>query len=168
MLHNETATIREPLNSGPLATTPQIGSVPSVHAICNELGQREMKQNNLVVFGLSESNRDVETIQELVTTVGTHSEISSTFCVGQEMEGRPRPLVICFATKQGRDQLYSNLRNLRGRDRWNKVSVVPDLTKLQYMEEKKIYQLLLEEATKRNEESEEGNGLWKVIGGCHQ
>ena len=114
VLHNDTATIREPLNSGPLATTPQIGSVPSVHAICNELRQRERKQNNLVVFGLSESNRDVETIQELVTTVGTLSEIKSTFCVGKGMEGRPRLFIICFATKQGRDQLYSNLRNLRG------------------------------------------------------
>ena len=106
----------------------------------------------------------METVQELVTTVGTYSEISSTFRVGQKMEGRPRPLVVCFATKQGRDHLYSNLRNLRGRVRWNKVSVVPDLTKLQYMEERRIYLQLLEEATKRNDESEEGNGLWKVIG----
>ena len=163
-LHNDTATSREPLDAWPLATTPQIGFAPSVHAICNELRQREKKLNNLVVFGLSESNHDVETIQELVTTVGTYSEISSTFRVGQEMEGRPRPLVICFATKQGRDHLYSNLRNLRGRVRWNKVSVVPDLTKLQYMEERRIYLQLLEEATKRNDESEEGNGLWKVIG----
>ena len=59
--------------------------------------------------------------------------------------------------------MYRNLRNLRGQDKWNKVSVVPDLTKFQYMEEMKIYQQLLEEATKKNEESEEGNGLWKVI-----
>ena len=100
----------------------------------------------------------------MVTTVGILSEVNSTFRIGKEMEGKPRPLVICFATKQGRDQLYSNLRNLRGRDKWNKVSVVPDLTKLQYMEERKIYQQLLEEVTKKNEESEEGDGLWKVVG----
>ena len=164
-LHNDTATIEKSWNSGPLAAIPQVGPVfPSVHDICNELKQRERKQNNLVVFGLNECNRDAEIIQELVTTVGILSEVNSTFRIGKEMEGKPRPLVICFATKQGRDQLYSNLRNLRGRDKWNKVSVVPDLTKLQYMEERKIYQQLLEEVTKKNEESEEGDGLWKVVG----
>ena len=137
---------------------------PPVQAICNELKQRERKQNNLVVFGLNEDNRDGEIIQELVTTVGTLSKVNSIFRIGEEKEGKPRPLVICFATKQGRDQLYSNLRNLKGRDKWNKVSVVPDLTKLQCVEEKKIYQQLLEEVTKKNEESEEGDGLWKVVG----
>ena len=137
---------------------------PPVQVICNELKQRERKQNNLVVFGLNEGNHDGETIQELVTTVGTQSKVNSTFRIGEEKEGKPRPLVICFATKQGRDQLYSNLRNLKGRDKWNKVSVVPDLTKLQCVEEKKIYQQLLEEVTKKNEESEEGDGLWKVVG----
>ena len=38
------------------------------------------------------------------------------------------------------------------------------MSKHYHMEEKKIYQQLLEEATKKNEESEEGDGLWKVVG----
>ena len=50
---------------------------PPVQVICNELKQRERKQNNLVVFGLNEGNHDGETIQELVTTVGTQSKVNS-------------------------------------------------------------------------------------------
>ena len=41
----------------------QAHSFPPIQEICNELQQRENKQQNLVVFGLPESNGDAAEIQ---------------------------------------------------------------------------------------------------------
>ena len=117
-----------------------------------------------MLFGSPESNNDLEVAEALVQDVGVAANISTVYRVGGGVvENRPRILVVKFATERDRDGIYNNLRNLKGKPRWNKISVVPDLTKIQYQDEKAIYKNLLEEKKKKNDENT-GNGVWKIVG----
>ena len=140
-------------------------SFPSTHDICNELQQRDNKQQNLVVFGLTESIADTETAQQLVSDIGSLSSICSSFRIGKRVEGKSRPLIIRFTSKHERDDVYGRLKNLKGQTRWNNVSVALDLTKMQCTEEKRIYDLLAKKAQEKNEAIDVREGSWKVIGG---
>ena len=134
----------------------------SLNNICNELHLQ--KQRNLVLFGLQESNNDLEVTEALVQDVGVVANISAVNRVGGGVvENRPRTLVVKFATEQDQDGIYNNLRNLKGKLRWNRISVVPDLTKIQYQDEKAKYKELLEEKKKKENENT-GNGVWKIVG----
>jgi len=149
------------------AVNPQVfqaHSSPPIQEICNELQQRENKQQNLVVFGLPESNGDAEEIQQLISDIGAFSTVNSAFRVGKGTEGRARPLVIRFLSKHERNEVYSKLKNLKGQEKWNKISVSPDLTKMQCMEEKQLFDILSKQAKEKNEASDARDGLWKVIG----
>ena len=149
------------------AVDPQVQqahSSPPIQEICNELQQRENKQQNLVVFGLPESNGDAEEIQQLISDIGALSTVNSSFRVGKGTEGRARPLIIRFLSKHERNEVYSKLKNLKGQEKWNKISVSPDLTKMQCMEEKQLFDILSKQAKEKNETSDARDGLWKVIG----
>ena len=78
------------------------------------------------------------------------------------VENRPRTLVVKFATEQDRDGIFNNLCNLKEELRWNRISVVPDLTKIQYQDEKAKYRELLGEKKKKDDENT-GNGAWKIV-----
>ena len=56
------------------------------------------------------------------------------------------------------------MKNLKGQEKWNKISVSPDLTKMQCMEDKKLFIILSDKAKERNEASNARDGIWKVIG----
>ena len=139
-------------------------SFPPIQVICNELQQREKKQQNLVVFGLPEANSDAEDIQQLISDIGALSTVDSSFRVGKGTEGRPRPLIIRFLSKHERNEVYGKLKNLKGQKKWNKISVSPDLTKMQCMEDKNLFIILSDKAKERNEASNAREGVWKVIG----
>ena len=131
--------------------------------ICNELQLRQQKQRNFVIFGLEEHNNDMEVVEALVCDVGVVAAISAVYRVGVVTENRPRTLVVRFKTEQNRNGVYNNLRNLRGKQRWNQISVVPDLTKTQCQEEKATFKKLLEEKKQKDEENI-GDGVWKIRG----
>ena len=76
---------------------------------------------------------------------------------------KPRPLVVRFRTASDRESVKNNLRKLKGQIRWDRVSVCPDLTKMQCAEEKIKFKQLLEEQKCKNEESTE-KGAWKIVG----
>ena len=133
----------------------------NMNDICNELQQRQQKQRNLVIFGLEEHNNDLEAAEALVCDVGAVAAISAVYRVGVVAGNRPRTLVVKFETERNRNEVYNNLCNLRGKQRWNKISVVPDLTKIQCLEEKTTYKKLLEEKKQKDKENI-GDGVWKI------
>ena len=53
---------------------------------------------------------------------------------------------------------------LKGKEKWRGVSIAPDMTKMQYAEDKKIYMELLDEAKNRNSQLDEKTGRWKIVG----
>ena len=131
--------------------------------ICNELAQRQEKQRNLIIFGLNETTSDYNEVETLIQDVGVSASVSSVFRVGNTTTNKPRPLVVRFLSESDKDSVKNNLRKLKGKSRWDRVSIVQDLTKIQCAEEKIEYQKLLEEQKQKNEENSE-NGVWKIVG----
>ena len=134
----------------------------SINSICDELQLRQRKRRNLVIFGLNESNADREDVDALVRDVGVVANVNSVYHVGATVENRPRPLVVQFAMEYNRDQVNNNLRNLKGQTKWNQISVVPDMTKMQRIQEMIIYKQLIEEIKQKNAENTQ-NGVWKIV-----
>ena len=91
------------------------------------------------------------------------ANISVAYRVGVEVDNKPRTLVVRFEMERNREDVYNNLRNLKGKPRWNRISVAPDLTKIQCVEEKENFKKLLQEK-KQKEEENTGNGIWKMVG----
>ena len=54
-------------------------------------------------------------------------------------------MVLQFASEPHRHAVQFNLRKLKGKEKWHRVSIVPDLTKLQCIEKKQKYQIQQEE-----------------------
>ena len=131
--------------------------------ICNELAQRQEKQRNLIIFGLNETTSDYKEVETLIQDVGVSASVSSVYRVGNTTTNKPRPLVVRFLSESHKDSVKNNLRKLKGKSRWDRVSIVQDLTKIQCAEEKIEYQKLLEEQKQKNEENSE-NGVWKIVG----
>ena len=131
--------------------------------ICNELAQRQEKQHNLIIFGLNETTSDYKEVETLIQDVGVSASVSSVYRVGNTTTNKPRPLVVRFFSASDKDSVKNNLRKLKGKSRWDRISIVQDLTKIQCAEEKIEYQKLLEEQKQKNEENSE-NGVWKIVG----
>ena len=109
------------------------------------------------------SLKQIKLIKALICDIGVSASVSSVYRVGNCVGDKPRPLVVRFYTASDRESVKNNLRKLKGKIRWDRVSIVPDLTKMQCAEEKIKIKQLLEEQKRKNEESTE-NGTWKIVG----
>ena len=149
------------------AVSPQIlSSAP------NEFHQRERKKNNLIIFGLGESNEALneEVVDDLFHDLGTviTSDEYQCFRVGKYNSQNYRPLVIKLPNAIIKSDILAKAKMLKGNEKWKGVSITHDLTKMQCAEEKTNELLLRQEAVKRNEglsPEEKLRKIWKVIGG---
>ena len=89
-----------------------------------------------VIFGHQENGKDQQEVEELVNDIGVVANVSVVYRVGVAVKKKPRTLVVRFETEKNREDVYNNLRNLKGKSRWNRISVTPDWTKVQCIEEK--------------------------------
>ena len=149
------------------AVSPQIlSSVP------NEFHLRERKKNNLIIFGLGESNEALneEVVDDLFHDLGIviTSDEYQYFRVGKYNCQNYRPLVIKLPNAIIKSDILAKAKMLRGNEKWKGVSITHDLTKMQCAEEKTNELLLRNEAVKRNEglsPEEKLTKIWKVVGG---
>ena len=150
------------------AMSPQIlSSAP------NEFHLRERKKNNLIVFGLRESDeaRNEEVvIDDLFHDLGTviTSDEYQCFRVGKYSSQNYRPLVIKLPNAIIKKDILAKAKMLKGNDKWKGVSITHDLTKMQCAKDKTNELLLCQEAVKRNEclsPEEKLTKIWKVVGG---
>lgn len=133
--------------------------------LCNELEQRQNKRKNLIVFGRKEGLKsNMEIALQLLEDVGVSAHVQSCFRLGKQSESlaRSRPLVIKFTSVEEKNEVQKSLQNLKGKNVWNGVSVRPDLTKMQYQEEKKVFENLCKEMMIKNE-TLKGEGKWKIV-----
>ena len=133
-----------------------------ISEVSKEIMLRQRKQQNLVIYGIAPGQSDDEVVKNLISDVGVTTQRISTYRIGKQ-EG-VCPLVVRFQHQKDRDSVYNNLHKLKGNQKWVKVSVAPDLTKLEYEEDRRIYMELLKDARQRNEQLEEGSGFWKIVG----
>ena len=78
-------------------------------------------------------SNDGEVINKLMEDIGVGVNVESYFRVGKA-KNKFRPMILQFASAPHRHAVQFNFRKLSGKKKWNCVSIVPDLTKLQCIE----------------------------------
>ena len=144
-----------------------------------ERKEMEEKANNLVVYGLKESEKenakdrmdeDDEKVKEMVEEIGVElkGKVEVKFRAGKKVEGgKPRPVIVRFEDDETREQLLTHARRLARKDDWRNVFISPDLTWKQREEARKEEKKLREEADRRTEQAKnEGrtDGRYAVVG----
>lgn len=150
-----------------------------------EMGERDARSENLVVYGLTESKEetaDQRKADDLVKVIEMANQIEVVveedvevkWRAGKKEEGKVRPLIIKVKKEETRKKMLANARFLKRRDGWGKVYIDQDLTKKQREEGKAEEERLKKEAEERNAEKNEGEeeeddedsreGKWIVVG----
>ena len=145
----------------------------------SERKEREDRSENLVVYGMKESEADDTEVRkeedgrrmlELAEEIGVEvrGEVAVKFRAGKRNEsGRPRPMIVKVADDETRQKLLANARRLSRKEEWKKVYVSPDLTWQQREEAREEEKKLREEAEKKTEEAKNagrGGGKYVVVG----
>ena len=160
-LKQQVTELKEQKSSSMVETNPFNDG--SIAAVTNEMMKREQKSKNLVIYGILPAEDDMATIKNLFSDVGVPISETSVMRIGN-CGTDLRPLLVRFRYREERDNFYNNLRMLKGKEKWRGVSIAPDMTKMQYAEDKKIYMELLQEAKNRNSQLDEKAGRWKIVG----
>ena len=110
-----------------------------------ELLERERRRNVLIIDGVNEEER--ENTRAIVSKAFEDLEVNfdagvcaAIFRRGKKPTGekagaadrsRPRPIVVTFQRQQEKGEIFRHLKNLKGKERWDKIFFNDDLTETQ-------------------------------------
>ena len=107
---------------------------------------RTWKKNNIIIFGLPESQAtdskeeaqmEVQLLfHDLGLQLNTVTDVQSMYRVGRPSAEKKRPIIIKLTSSDMKREILFKARNLKGNPRWKGVAITHDLTKLQCLEEK--------------------------------
>ena len=158
-------------------------SAPTPHIILgtatpSEEELRTWKKNNIIIFGLPESQAtdskeetqmEVQLLfHDLGLQLNTVTDVQSMYRVGRPSAEKKRPIIIKLTSSDMKREILFKARNLKGNPRWKGVAITHDLTKLQCLEEKNHELKLRHEAEINNamfSEVEKQIKVWKVVRG---
>ena len=176
-LQKANATTRKPVDTVKIESNTR-------SSIFNEIGEREKRQLNVVVHGLTEADvnvkegtkrheEDLKLLQSLTAEIDVQLQLSDAVRFARRLGelnlgDTPRPLLIGFNNIADKNVLLDNAKKFKDKvvdpeNEQSRISIVQDLTKAQRAEERSMR----EEASKRNAEltvEEAKNWLFKVIG----
>ena len=146
----------------------------------SEIDMRLKKQNNLAVFGMTESAKstpeerkedDKKRIDDLINDILPTTEKvapKTLFRPGKPQPGKARPVVVVLNNQHDKAKIFKHKKALKGNTRWKNVSIKPDRTKLQMHYDKIRDNEKEQQARKQNlemEKSEYDDGhRWVVQG----
>ena len=136
--------------------------------------ERESKKDNIVVYGLKESDEadglkrkdeDASMVIKMATEIGVDfkGEVKSSFRAGKKDGDRPRPLIVTLGDEETRENILANARRMSGKEESKKVFVSHDLTWRQREEARKEEKKLRDEAEKKTEEENNGGRVGKYV-----
>ena len=152
------------------------GTGGDADAIFEELREREMKKDNILVYGIPEphgntseqraqmdKNRICEVLRKIDTRAGLR-DIKFLVRLGKYDNDKCRPILVGLRSAEVRDEILSKASRLNTLDKpFSLVKITKDLTKRQRDEDYRLISV----SDKRNEtltEEEKKNFVWKVIG----
>lgn len=116
----------------------------SKSVVLDEVEDRERRRNNIVLFGLPEQEsgtaearkeHDKGLLEEVFEALDCGEvEIDSFHRLGRVVEGKTRPVKAVLHTREGKTEVLRNSRSLRNTDKFKRVFVSNDKTKLQQSE----------------------------------
>ena len=133
--------------------------------MATELKQQEEKAENVVVYGIKESEKeekeekeaeDTAKVNEMVDAIGIEVSgvIEVKYRAGKKIDGgKPRPIVVKVTDDETRSRLVANARRLGRIPEWKNVYVGNDMTFKQREEARKLDAKLWAEANRKTEEA---------------
>jgi hypothetical protein len=170
----EIVKLREELSRVRMALESERGERSDM--LSEELRDRELRKNNLVIHGLPEPNesssynrarieQDRAECGNLLATMGIRMRQEALrFCrrVGERGQN-PRPIIIGLRTEEEKRAILDRARQLRG-TKYDNVAIVPDMTKMQRQAEDKLTREVESRNGQLTAEDREKNLKWLVVG----
>ena len=114
---------------------------------------KKLRENNIVVHGRDEKENNEENDKTFINdmlkeiSVGAITATSITR-IGKNESGKSRPIKVTFKSIDEKNKVMSNLKYLKGKVTYNKISVTDDLT----LSERKMIKDYVEKAKQQNKE----------------
>ena len=117
-----------------------------INVVAEEGRAREKKENNIVIFGLKESdkdnvtekkNDDEETLKKVLTAFSVEPSHLAMFRLKVKETTKPKPLVIVLKDRNERNKILAAARKLKGTE-YNQIFLSPDLTESQRLAFKEL------------------------------
>ncbi|KAG7163512.1 putative PHD-finger-containing protein 1 [Homarus americanus] len=128
------------------------GKPEPVGELIEELNERKMRENNIVVYGAPESGSPtmseriesdksyaLNLIKECGITSGQEI-IVKVIRLGKFIQGKARPMLIKLSTADIKANLFKNIRNLQGNMKFQDIRIANDLTKREREHEAVLWQ----------------------------
>ncbi|CAL8084627.1 unnamed protein product [Orchesella dallaii] len=98
----------------------------------DEQKERILRKNNIIIFGIAETEEGLELLQDLMELILPSMRKQYDFeRVGDPEKSNNRPVRVYLSNASIKRQALRNCSKLSGRDRFNSISVKQDLTKAQ-------------------------------------
>ena len=136
--------------------------------IYEELQEQEKCKRNIILFGFREEDQTIDKVSRFSKEKDNVNilinDLSDFHLLGEgnlkislrrlgkfnATAEKPRPLKVTFSSHYIREQVLSCCKNLKGKEQWKGVTIVPDLTKVQQRLAKKKRAELQTEINKKN------------------
>ena len=138
-----------------------------------EESDKKKRSCNLILHGVRESitddknqakQRDKEFITTFIGDVGLDIEYKSTYRLGKEdarKEQSKRPILVLMHSEQGKHRIMENLKQLKGQEKYQGISVTDDHT----IKDRKLIKDWIDKAKEANaSEPADSPYQWKVRG----
>ena len=137
--------------------------------------ERDRRRSSLVIDGVKEE--EDEDVADIVKAVFEDAgvDFKTRVCIniyrrgkvnnrGGDQEGaaqrRPRPIVVVFLRHTEKAKFFGNLKNLKGKEKWNNIYFNDDLTELQQIEQRDLRSLVAYAKLIGKEAKVRGGALW--------
>lgn len=134
-LRNEVAALKSARNSSP----EQMNSIV-MSKIIGEIGERKARENNVMVFGMSEGaglnseqlrGHDRNQITQLLSDLKITNSPARFVRLGKPSPNRVRPIKISFSDSAVVGEIFRNLHELKSIRNWSNVRISSDQTPMQ-------------------------------------
>ncbi|KAG7160040.1 putative PHD-finger-containing protein 2 [Homarus americanus] len=126
------------------------GKPEPVGELIEELNERKMRENNIVVYGAPESGSptmseriesDKSYALNLIKECGVGQEIIvKVIRLGKFIQGKARPMQVKLSTADIKANLFRNIRSLQGNMKFQDIRIANDLTKREREHEAVLWQ----------------------------
>ena len=111
--------------------------------------EKRRRSGNILVHGVPEEIPNLSSqawVKNFINVLHTKVQVKRFSRVGLATAGKSRPILIFFGNGEEKRKIMENLSALKGKEDYNNVSIMEDLT----MEERKSLKTLSNEAATRN------------------
>ena len=114
---------------------------------------KRLRESNIVIHGKRESenneDNDKQFVNDMIKDISVGAiTAKSIIRIGKTENEKTRPIKVIFNNKEEKSKVMSNLRHLKGKDVYNKISITDDYT----MSERQMVKDYIEMAKQKNRE----------------